>query len=285
MGVADRLHLGPHLLARQARAQLADQPRADRHRLVGRPLRAADALDLGLGLHAPLVHERLGVDDELDAGGAQMVGDAERELGRHERALHAEPLARAPRELELELVERDAAARAARRRRGRRGRRSRSRMGTSLSASSTDTVAARRPSVSTYRKGSMIPVGTAWKRSGEESGAPKISNVSVMGSPSTVRAPPARTGRSGRNRTRRRGRAPRRAPARAMFAEACPCPTPPGRAAARAGRRRRAARPAPTSASRTRWENSAPLVSSRLAAIRSACTTIPRATRSARCCM
>ena len=41
-------------------------------------------------LDPPLADERLGVDHQLDAGAAQVVGDADRELRRHQRALHAE---------------------------------------------------------------------------------------------------------------------------------------------------------------------------------------------------
>ena len=56
------------------------------------------------------------------------------------------------------------------------------------------------------------------------------------------------------------------------------CPRPAGRAAGRSGTRRRAACPLETSASSTRWENSAPEVISRLARMRSAWTVIPRTT-------
>ena len=41
-----------------------------------------------------------------------------------------------------------------------------------LSASSTETVAARRPSFSRYRNGSPMPAGTSWNSVAEISGAP-----------------------------------------------------------------------------------------------------------------
>ena len=104
--VADALHLLPDLLARQSRPQLADQLGGGRHRRVGGRLGAADALDLGRRLRAPRVDERLRVHHELDAPGPQVVGEAERELGRDERAPDAEPRARTPGELEVDLVAR-----------------------------------------------------------------------------------------------------------------------------------------------------------------------------------
>jgi hypothetical protein len=89
--VADRLHgLADRLAAGSA---LVDHPRADGHRLVGGPLRAADALDLRLGLHAPLGDEHLGVDEQLDPVRPQVVGEADGELRRHDRPAHAHLLA------------------------------------------------------------------------------------------------------------------------------------------------------------------------------------------------
>ena len=102
--VAGVRHRRADLLRREARAQLADQLRGDGHRGVGGLLRAPDAGQLRLGLRAPAQHERLGVDVERHAAGAQVVGDAERERGRHDRALQPELAARAQRDLELDLV-------------------------------------------------------------------------------------------------------------------------------------------------------------------------------------
>src|SRR6185436_4994105 len=70
--VACLLHRGANLLAGDA-GLLADHPRGDAHRLVGRQLGAADAGDLGLGLHAAAGGERLGVDHQLDPARPQVI--------------------------------------------------------------------------------------------------------------------------------------------------------------------------------------------------------------------
>jgi hypothetical protein len=49
------------------------------HRSLGRPLRPPNACQLGRVLHAPAGGERLAVGDELEAFGAQKVGELERE--------------------------------------------------------------------------------------------------------------------------------------------------------------------------------------------------------------
>ena len=78
------------------------------------------------------------------------------------------------------------------------------------------------------------------------------------------------------SRRSRRGPAPARARRRrAARAGGCPRPRRAGRAPGRPGRPRRGRSPASTSASSTRWENSAPWVSSRFARMRSASTVMP----------
>ena len=106
--LADRLHALAHLLAREPVRQLAQQLGGGTHRGVGGGLRAADARELGLGLVSPPQVEGLVVDRQVDAGVAQLVGPGEREVGRHERGLEADLLARAQVGLDLGGQEVDA---------------------------------------------------------------------------------------------------------------------------------------------------------------------------------
>ena len=91
-----------------------------------------------------------------------------------------------------------------------------------------------------------------------------------------ARRRPAGGAGSARSRTARPA-APRRAarrrpgPARAARGTTVARPTPAARSAGRSGRRRRASRPASTSALRTVWLKIAPCVSSRFSCIRSGC--------------
>ena len=100
-----------------------------------------------------------------------------------------------------------------------------------------------------------------------------------MGSPPAAPAPSARGACSSRSRRPRRGRSPHsraRAASRSGVCVSHACW--PSRWTIRYASSR--CIPAATSASSTRWENSAPDVISRFARIRSACTVIPRTTRS-----
>ena len=67
-----------------------EQVAARVHRRLGRTLRAAHARELRLGLRAAAVVEELLVDVELDAVGAQAVGEPDGEVLRDARPLQAE---------------------------------------------------------------------------------------------------------------------------------------------------------------------------------------------------
>ena len=105
---ADALHLLAHPLAGQAVRQLAHERRRRGHRGVGSGLRAADAGQLGRGLDAPAQVEGVGVDPQLQPLLAEAVGPGEREVGRHDRVLHADLAERPQVALELGLEEADA---------------------------------------------------------------------------------------------------------------------------------------------------------------------------------
>ena len=126
-------------------ALLVDHPRGDAHRLVGGRLGAADARELGLGLRAAAGRERLGVDAQLDAAGAQVVGDAEREARTARARASRRSAAHARRHSSSSTrVARHARRRAARRPRASYGSMTSTPCGVTLSASSTVTVAPRR---------------------------------------------------------------------------------------------------------------------------------------------
>ena len=105
---ADALHLLAHALAGQAARQLAHERRRRGHRRVGGDLGAADAGQLGVGLDAPAQVEGVGVDPQLQPLLAQAVGPGEREVGRHDRVLHADLAAGPQVALDLGLEEADA---------------------------------------------------------------------------------------------------------------------------------------------------------------------------------
>ena len=144
----DGLHRGAHLLAGQAGAQLADQRARDAHRRVGGLLRAPDAFELGLVLDAAAAHELVVVDGQLDAVRAQVVGDEERELGRDGRLADARAPHARRRDLGLDRVPRSTPAAISSSLAERVGSITSMPCAETLSASSTETVAARRPSFS-----------------------------------------------------------------------------------------------------------------------------------------
>jgi hypothetical protein len=104
--VAASLHRDPDVL--RGRSAGADHLRRDGHGGVGGRLRAADAGELLGRLAAAALDERVGLDGQLDTAGAQVVGDAERELDGHVGGRHAELAARAQAGLGLELRRREA---------------------------------------------------------------------------------------------------------------------------------------------------------------------------------
>jgi hypothetical protein len=87
-----------------ARAGLAQHRACRGHAGVCGRLRAADSRQLGRRLRAAAHLERRAVDGQLDTVCAQPVGDGERELGRHERRVHAGATNGARHHLELGIV-------------------------------------------------------------------------------------------------------------------------------------------------------------------------------------
>ena len=143
----------------------------DAHRRVRGLLGAPDAVELVRGLHAPALDELVVVDLDLDARRAEVVREEQREVGRDDGALDVQ-LARGAQAhlgLDREPVQPSAI---------------RSSWpsacgsivsipcGVTLCASSTETVAARRPLASRYRNGSPMPAGISWNSVAESSGAP-----------------------------------------------------------------------------------------------------------------
>jgi hypothetical protein len=86
------------------RAGGAQQLGGGSHRRVGRGLRAAHALDLRLRLGASPLGEHPLVGDDLDAVGAQPVGDGHRQVRRHDQPARLEPPRRPGAQLGLDLV-------------------------------------------------------------------------------------------------------------------------------------------------------------------------------------
>ena len=99
--------------ARRARVRSSSTDRSpsrrpvadDGHRRLGRAHAAPDAGELGRRLPTPSQVEQLRVDLQPDAAGAQLVGDREREVARHDRLLQAGVPARADDALAERVVE------------------------------------------------------------------------------------------------------------------------------------------------------------------------------------
>ena len=100
----DRQRLAVDLEAVPVRDRMPQQVARGVHPRLGGPLRAPDAGQLGVRLHPPAIVEEVAVDRQLDAVGAQPVGEPERERLRHDGARHAEALDRARRDLIAELL-------------------------------------------------------------------------------------------------------------------------------------------------------------------------------------
>ena len=156
----------------QPGAKLPDELRRDGHGGVGGLLGAPDPGDLRGRLGPPAGDEQLRVDEQLDAVGAQVVGHRDGEVGRHDArgrcraARHARSAISTVSAVRVTPAAISSSAPSA------EGSSTSIPCARTLSASSTLTVATRRPSVSAYRNGSTIPSGMAWKRSGDASGAP-----------------------------------------------------------------------------------------------------------------
>ena len=275
-----RLHRRAHLLGGEPVPQLVDQRRARRPSPRRRPSARAGCPSSS---DADLTRRRRGelvvVDRQLDAVGAQVVGDEERELRRHRGLRDAELLGRRA----ARSRPRAAAGRGPRR----SGRRCRASPGSMISMPCSRHlrgVQHARRSPRGDRRSRGTGTGRRCRRAPRGTASPR----------SRARR------RSGRRWDHLQARQHRRDVAHVVAvvedlvevdvhillleqrrAAASACPTPAGRAAGRSGTRRRAAARSTTSASSTRWENSAPDVISRFASIRSAWTVIPRTTRSA----
>ncbi len=87
-------------------AQLVDQRAGDAHRGVRGLLRAPDALELGAGLHAPALDELVLVDLDLDPGGAEVVREEDREVGRDDGAVSMSSLRAARRHTSASIASR-----------------------------------------------------------------------------------------------------------------------------------------------------------------------------------